>query len=96
MAGKRATKVTWQDPPPGPSRGAGKNHVTISQELKANPGAWANIGSYSTVSAAYGAASRIRTGACVAYRPAGSFEAVSRTMNNTYCVFARYVGEPGA
>lgn len=97
MAGKRVTpKVTWQDPPPGPSRGPGKDHFIIGQELRKKPTAWANIGSYGTINAAYAAASRIRTGGYPAYRPAGAFEAVKRTVNGAHCVFARYMGDPGA
>ena len=73
-------------------------------ELRANPGRWARVKTCPFQGYQYGkaqagatsTASRIRRGGAKYWQPKGAFEAVSRRVNNAYCVYARYVGEGGA
>jgi hypothetical protein len=85
--------LKFQTPPPDgrtlpPSRRG--RHAAIAAELRAHPEEWAlvmeDVASPSNMG--------IFKGRMVAYRPAGSFEAVIRTRSNgNYNIYARYVGE---
>ncbi|MDT3395569.1 hypothetical protein RKE29_02705 [Streptomyces sp. B1866] len=87
--------VEFIGPPP-----AGKNtkHDRNAQDLKARPGEWGVVQRTETNSRAASAAQAIRTAKLAAYAPAGSFEAVARTVTEAgvaeHRVYARYVGRP--
>lgn len=83
--------LRWVDdlPPPGPAVPApgripdGYAHAAVAETLRSRPGWWAML---PDLPQAYSA--QIAAGVNVAYRPGGSFEAVSRQG----VVYARYVG----
>lgn len=56
-------------------------------------GKWAVIATESSPSSAGSIASRIREGVFMAMRPAGSFDACSRSVDGEYLVYACYVGD---
>ncbi len=81
--------MKFQDPPKAGN--CKYDHQSIAAELKANPGRWAlvfeNVFSSLSVS--------IKSGRLAAYRPAGSFEALSASRNgstNKADIYVRYVG----
>ncbi|WP_424212683.1 hypothetical protein ACN20G_11720 [Streptomyces sp. BI20] len=63
-------------------------HTDIANALRARPKSWAFVGTRVTAQAAAGAAYRIRTGALVAFQPAGSFRAKARGRH----VYAQFRG----
>ena len=81
--------MKWQEPPGG-SKGRSQILLTEAAELRANPKRWALIITRPTDKSASQFAFRIRNGLNAAWRPAGTFEAVSRGCD----VYARYVGDP--
>ena len=82
--------MKWQEPPRG-SKGPSQILLTEAAELRANPKRWALIITRPTDKSASQFAFRIRNGLNAAWRPAGTFEAVSRGCD----VYARYMGDPG-
>lgn len=89
-----ATVLRWEEPPPDLREGRRPrdvDHQTIAEELRRRPGRWAAIAAGSVQT---GLVTQIRTGIVAAYRPAGSFEAVRRTVDGRATVYARYLGEP--
>lgn len=85
--------VTWEDPPLTARGGsANSNHGAIAKALKDNPGAWARIGTYASPGSCGSMVVYVKKGLAKAYEPAGTFEAVSRSMDGQYHLFARYVG----
>jgi hypothetical protein len=83
------TDLTWEEPPPAKQR----SFAGVGDALRARPGQWARIAEYPGRPVASMLVVRIRTGAVRYWQPAGSFEAVSRTVDDKTCVFARYVGD---
>ncbi|WP_030777270.1 hypothetical protein [Streptomyces sp. NRRL S-920] len=61
--------------------------------LKQRPGQWGIVGTYKSIGSASGAGLRIKQGIAAAYRPAGAFEAVARTVHGEARLYARFVGE---
>lgn len=86
------SEVAWEDPPPiqGSTQPVG---IDIANMLRTSPGRWARIGERETPGSARSRAHQIRQGVLAAYRPAGHFEAVARTVDGAYVIYARYVGE---
>jgi hypothetical protein len=89
--------IRWEDPPPR-HRSVGRlDWSTVADELEGNPARWALVHEASIadpdVRTARGIASGINTATLTAFRPAGTYEAVSRMINNRCFVYARYVGE---
>jgi hypothetical protein len=84
--------VEWQEPPPSHSgRTPWSSWGPVAEELRANPGKWAYLGRYTA-----GASGSISSGAVHAFRPKGSFQAVSRnydSQDRSCDVYARYVGD---
>lgn len=73
--------------------GAATNRdLAIVDQLRARPQEWAHIATRANISAAGELARRIKRGGTVAFQPASAFEAVSRTVDGEYRVYARYVG----
>lgn len=86
--------VTFEPLPHAQSGKGGRStkHTAIAAELKARPGEWARIETSTSPNAASSMANHISGARLKAYAPAGSFEAVSRTVDGEYRVYARYVG----
>lgn len=87
--------VEFVDAPPSQSRG-GRDWVSVAEALRAKPEQWAKV----ATGVSPNTAALIKKGKITAFRPAGSFEAVSRNgvvassgarIADTY---ARYVGTP--
>ncbi|SOE25648.1 hypothetical protein [Streptomyces sp. OK228] len=83
----------FEDPPPAARLGSRVDHAAVAAELKARPGEWAIVGTHATGGAANTAAGRIKSGHPHAYRPAGAFDAVGRTVNGEHRTYAMYRGE---
>jgi hypothetical protein len=90
--------LEWADPP-----AAKRDRGTLPRaaaELRAHPGRWAKVLTAATAGSSQAAA--IKTGRHAAFRPAGHFEAATRSAGKTpkgtqiYDVYARYIGEPEA
>lgn len=84
------TKLHWEEPPARRQVRENHHHV-IARQLKRRPGRWARL---DVEMGSTGLAAQIKKGIIEAYRPAGSFEAVSRPVDRVTTVYARYVGEP--
>lgn len=67
-------------------------HTEAAIQLKANPNSWARIQEREKRGDAATAAYQIRKGILAAFRPAGYFEAQSKTVDGRFFVYARYVG----
>lgn len=87
--------LTFEDPPER-SRVPGKRgkHLEVAEELRSRPGEWAIISVYGTGASSAAMARHIEGGNVDAYEPAGTFEALARTVDGQARVYARYVGEP--
>lgn len=88
--------IRWEDPPPSTHGGPGKGkaviaHELIAVQLRARPGEWALIVE-GYPHAALG--SLISRGKIRPYAPAGTYEAVARTVDGAQRIYARYVGAP--
>lgn len=81
------------EPPPKRVRVTWGRHADVASKLRAKPGEWAPIGTYNSSQTAASIARQIKRAVLSAYMPAGSFEAVSRTVDGESRVYARYVGE---
>lgn len=93
------TKLEFIDgQPPGVNRrkahgkGGGKRvYLAESQQLKEAPWRWAILRrDFGTQEAAGTLANYIKNGQLAAFRPRGFFEAVSRTVDGEFRVYARY------
>ncbi|WP_413800117.1 hypothetical protein [Streptomyces iranensis] len=72
-------------------------HHAIAAALKERPGEWAVVQRSVSAAGAGSTAQAIRTAKLAAYAPAGSFEAVSRTVkgengDGEHRIYARFVG----
>ena len=90
-----------EPPPPAHPRYAPRSRdvaPNVAAELKGAKGDWALVKEFSEQRAgtARSAARVINQGTIPAYRPAGAFEAVTRTVDNQVRLYARYVGLGGA
>ncbi|MER6575763.1 hypothetical protein [Nonomuraea sp. NPDC001023] len=91
-------EIRFEDPPPATRRGAKArsfDYEQIAATLCARPGEWAFIGATATPTRAGGTAQRIRDGLVEALAAHGEFDAVSRTVDGEYRVYARFLGEAG-
>jgi hypothetical protein len=87
--------LVWEDPPPDcrgrrPGCADEDDHELFAAALRARPMRWARLPLTGTGT---GAATNIASGRLAPYRPAGSFEAVRRTIGGQSYIFARYVGQ---
>lgn len=72
--------IVWEEPP-APREGAPwSSPARTAAVLRSNPGRWARIATKSTPGAATTAARHITYGEVSFWRPAGAFEATSRTV----------------
>lgn len=84
--------VRWETPP---MPNAYRNRIDwpgIAETLRRRPGKWAHIHTDPKPEYAASMAGRVRTGVIAAMRPPGTFDAVSRTVDGEFRVYARYVG----
>jgi hypothetical protein len=88
--------VQWEEPPPAGSASAQGQRISveISRELQRRPGEWARWPrAYKGVGASQ-IAYRINNGISASWRPAGSYEAVTRKgQDGTISLWVRYVGD---
>lgn len=67
-------------------------HLGVAAALRLRPGEWARVGAYMSPETSASVAYAIKSAVTRAYLPAGSFEAVARTVEGENRVYARYVG----
>lgn len=93
--------ITFEEPPKGwPGAGTMAHNETAAQ-LRAKPGQWAVVGTLDTARMTAGLAQYIRGSKRGAYTPAGTYEAMARSVDvvkdgervREHRVYARYVGE---
>ncbi len=90
---KKRSKVRWEKPPDRRrTTAAVQDHKELAGELKANPGEWGHVLTYSAASTAGSVAQGIRSGRPLAWYPAGAFDAVARTVSGQHRVYAVYKG----
>jgi hypothetical protein len=96
-------EIRWEDPPPPPEPIGAAVPIGVTARLKGEPGRWARVMTYPegqrktpSRTAASSYAWMIRSGKQRWARPAGSFDAVHRQVDEGWAVYARYVGEDGA
>lgn len=86
-------------PPSGRSRRStdgGEGTVRYQEEankLRSRPGQWALLKTYAKHGAASAFVTETKKGKYVAFRPAGSFDAVSRKRGDKTNVYVRYTGK---
>jgi hypothetical protein len=88
------SRIRFEDPPARTNSKPTK-HERAATRLRKHPGEWARVGTYTTASSANSMAHMIRKAKAKPYAPAGSFEAVSRTVGHSYRVYARFLDTPG-
>ena len=80
-------------PLPTPERRERKSGIRLASTAKLlmeHPGQWARIQRHEKSTQAAAAAYKINRGLLAAFRPAGAFEAASRTVKGEFFVYARY------
>lgn len=82
--------IVWEEPY---GRAGRTEWQPIAEALRARPREWARVKTGAKKSTGATLAARIKTGAIAPFRPAGAFEAKSRTIEDGTAVYARYVGE---
>ena len=86
------SEVEFVGPPPSEKN---TKHVRIARELRAHPNVWGVVQRPTSIARASAAAQAIRSAKLPAYAPAGSFEAVARTVDVgrrvEHRVYARYI-----
>ncbi|MEU3851785.1 hypothetical protein [Streptomyces sp. NPDC029554] len=89
--------LRFENPPAdGRRNGSYPSAGEVAAALKARPGQWAVVRTVPARTTAATSAYNIRVAKSAAYAPAGSFEAVSRSVDGEYRVYARYVGPVSA
>lgn len=88
------SEIRFDGPPPAPKTGTSTatRHAKAADTLRDRVGEWAVIDVSDRAPIAHSMASAIRTARLRPYAPAGSFEAVSRKVDDEFRVYARYVG----
>jgi hypothetical protein len=90
--------IRWEDPPPPLADRRQRPRRTdywryVADKLREHPGRWAVVLEDEAFGYAAGMATQIKAGRLAAFRPSGSFEAQTRTVDSKYACYARYVGE---
>lgn len=65
----------------------------VAEQLRERPYVWAVVLDHESFSYAGGMGAQIKRASLAAFRPAGSFDACTRTTEHGYTVYARYIGE---
>lgn len=81
--------IKWEAPP---TRGGGEDHG-LAQELRKQPGEWARTHEFDKPNRAGAVSQQIRAGQRAGFKPGGSFESVSRTVDGKGVVYTRFVGD---
>lgn len=89
--------LRWEAPPAALQGCTGRPrerilHELIAAQLRREPGRWAVVYEARGLSSL---ATQINRGAYAPYRPAGAYEATSRTVGDMHVVYARYRAEAG-
>lgn len=84
--------VRFEEPPS--ESNAVHDWVAIASALKKRPNRWAIVAVCKNAPLAASTARYVRQSGYEALRLAGKFEAVARTVDGEYRVYARWVGEP--
>jgi hypothetical protein len=90
------SEIHWEEPPKVDTRGGRalrEAWQTVADALRREPGRWALIATYPQRTKANNVATRIKLGQISAFAPAGSFEALYRTVDGECRVYARAVPE---
>ena len=88
--------IRWEEPPETGTSSRPGAWTEEAAELRENPSRWAVIAEYSEDQKvkAYDLVGMIKRGKAVAFRPSGSFDAVTRrSPDGTQVVYAMYAGE---
>ena len=85
--------VVWEDPPGARSRDGMVSHHKAAAILRTKPGRWGIVATYDHATTTASTAGVIRSGRTGAWRPAGHYEAMARTVSGEHRVYARYVGD---
>lgn len=97
--------IEFEDPPSRNRTGKPAVYLPEAAELREKPGQWAVLFTRPNSNNACSAAYQIRRGSMVAFKPAGSFEAMARTVDvrqddgsrlREHRVYVRFVGEAKA
>lgn len=84
-------RIRWEDPPPPlGGRSQDRVHADLAARLRKRPRQWGMIGTYARANTAASTAQMIRNARLGAYGPAGTYEAVARTVGGEHRVYARY------
>jgi hypothetical protein len=91
--------LRWEEPAP-PKHPVGRRYresalTAVAAELMDHPGEWGVIYDGRNRALAGGLAHRITQGQPKCFSPAGLFDAVFRSVGDSYVTFARYVGDGG-
>lgn len=99
---ERPTVLRWENPPPRSPRGnpnpglaaPESKYAPAAAELRERPGEWGLlfVGSKATAASL---GNIIRSGVIAAFRPAGDYDAVTRTVAGRTRTYARYLGDVG-
>lgn len=97
MAEKSASPIVWEDPPADRRGIARAQHLDpFAAALREHPGRWARYPIQLTDKSTANTATRINSGLAVAFAPGGTFEAVTRLVDDARVLYVRYVGEAEA
>jgi hypothetical protein len=90
-----SNRIVFEEPPARTSRVSTTKtkNEKIAAKLRKHPGRWARIGSSDKRGSISSTAHQINSAKLHAYAPAGSFEAVLRTVGKEHRLYARYIGE---
>lgn len=94
VAGMEPT-LTWTDPPPLTRGPTSTKYLHIFNTLRENPGQWAQL-VIPDVKSVDSLTHPIKNGKLSGSAPAGSFDAVARTVDGEKRLYVRYVGTPDA
>lgn len=93
---KKPTTIRFEAPPLANRTPRGRAvQKDVVRQLRAHPGEWAIVHYADTRAGAYAMAFQIRRGVLASFRPAGAFEALGRTVDGEYRVYARFVETDG-
>ncbi|WP_045746418.1 hypothetical protein [Actinoplanes rectilineatus] len=92
--------IRWENPPPSKvtvpaGRQPGSQYDDIASLLRDEPGRWAVIHEYKEKARATSASTTVKQAQVLCFAPAGSFEAVVRSINGVSVVYARFLGGGG-
>lgn len=101
MTADRTDDIIWREPPPEAvikAKSRGQAYAGKAARLRESPGKSGIIQQYDLQDDANARqlTNAVKSGRLAAFRPAGSFDAITATEGGMVNVYAWYVGEPGA